>query len=198
MTQIVLIRPGLTDYHEQRLIQGTLDVPLNEEGETEVKRLIKEVSPLGLEAVYVSDSEPALQTAEAIAEALDIKCRKSDRLRNLDHGLWQGMAIDEIRVKQPKVYRQWQDAPECVCPPQGETLEAADERVQAALAKIMKRHKGGVVGLVVAEPLASLVRRYFTHGQLGDLWQATQEHGNWERLSPAPAGASSDRGPHLQ
>ena len=190
MTQIVLIRPGLTDYNKQKLIQGTLDVPLNAEGETEVKCLIKEVGSLGLDAVYVSENEPALQTAEAIAEALDIKCRKSDRLRNLDHGLWQGMAIDEIRVRQPKVYRQWQDAPECVCPPQGETLESADERIHSALAKIMKRHKGGIVGLVVPEPLASLVRRYFTHGQLGDLWQATQEHGDWELLSPAPAGTS--------
>lgn len=191
MTQVVLIRPGSTDYHEQKLIQGTLDVPLNAEGETEVKRLIKEVGALGLDAIYSPESEPALQTAEALAVALDVKCRKLERLRNLDHGLWQGMAIDEIRRKQPKVYRQWQDAPECVCPPQGETLEDADDRVRLALAKIMKRHKGDMVGLVVPEPLASLVRRYFTDGELGDLWQATQEHGDWELLSPAPAGASS-------
>lgn len=191
MTQVVLIRPGSTDYHEQKLIQGTLDVPLNAEGEEEVRRLVEEVRHLGLDAVYVPESEPALQTALALTEALDVKCRKLERLRNLDHGLWQGMAIDEIRRKQPKVYRQWQDAPECVCPPQGETLEAADDRVHLALTKILKRHKGGVVGLVVPEPLASLVRRYFTQGQLGDLWQATQEHGDWELLSPAPAGASS-------
>ena len=191
MTQVVLIRPGSTDYHEQRLIQGNLDVPLNAEGEEEVKRLVEEVRPLGLDAVYVSENEPALQTALALAEALDVKYRKLERLRNLDHGLWQGMAIDEIRRKQPKVYRQWQDAPECVCPPQGETLDAADDRVRVALTKIMKRHKGGVVALVVPEPLASLVRRYFTQGQLGDLWQASQEHGDWELLSPAPAEASS-------
>jgi len=191
MTQVVLIRPGSTDYHQQRLIQGTLDVPLNAEGHAEVKRLIEELRSLGMDAVYVSESEPALQTAEALARAFDVKCRKLDRLRNLDHGLWQGMAIDEIRLKQPKVYRQWQDAPECVCPPQGETLEAADDRIRLAMAKILKRHKGGVIGLVVPEPLASLVRRHITQGQLGDLWQATQTHGEWELLSPTLAGASS-------
>ena len=190
-TQVVLIRPGSTDYLEQKLIQGTLDVPLNAEGNAEVKRLIEELSPLGLDALYVSESEPAMQTAEALAEAMDLRCRKLDRLRNLDHGLWQGMSIDEIRRKQPKVYRQWQDTPECVCPPQGETLEEADDRVRLAMAKIMKRHKGGVVGLVVPEPLASLVRRHFTHGTLGDLWQAAQERGNWELLSLAPVEATS-------
>ncbi len=190
MTQVVLIRPGSTDYHEQKLIQGTLDVPLNAEGKAEVQRLIEDVRPLGLDAVYAPESEPALQTAQALAAAFDVKCRTLDQLRNLDHGLWHGMAIDEIRVKQPKVYRQWQDSPECVCPPQGETIEAADDRVQSAMAKITKRHKGGVVGVVVPEPLASLVRRYFTQSGLGDLWQATQEHGDWVVLSPTPAGAS--------
>ncbi len=191
MTQIVLIRPGSTDYVEQKLVQGTLDVPLNAEGNSEVRRLIEELCPLGMDAIYASDSEPAMQTGEALAEAMDLKCRKLERLRNLDHGLWQGMAIDEIRRKQPRVYRQWQDTPECVCPPQGETLDEADDRVRAAMAKILKRHKGGVVGLVVPEPLASLVRRYFTHGSLGDLWQAAQERGNWELLALAPVEASS-------
>lgn len=190
-TQIVLIRPGSTDYIEQKLVQGTLDVPLNAEGNSEVRRLIEELCPLGMDAIYASDSEPAMQTGEALAEAMDLKCRKLERLRNLDHGLWQGMAIDEIRRKQPRVYRQWQDTPECVCPPQGETLDAADDRVRAAMAKILKRHKGGVVGLVVPEPLASLVRRYFTHSSLGDLWQAAQERGNWELLALAPVEASS-------
>jgi probable phosphoglycerate mutase len=191
MLQIVLIRPGSTDYHEQKLIQGTLDVPLNAAGNAEVRRLIEELGPLELDAIYASEGEPAVQTAEALSAALDVKFRKLDRMRNLDHGLWQGMAIDDIRLKQPKVYRQWQDAPECVCPPQGETLEAADDRVRSAMAKILKRHKEGVVGLVVPEPLASLVRRYFTQKELGDLWQATQEHGGWEILSLAPAEASS-------
>ncbi len=191
MLQIVLIRPGSTDYHEQKLIQGTLDVPLNAEGNAEVRRLIEELGPLELDAIYASEGEPAVQTAEALSAALDVKFRKLDRLRNLDHGLWQGMAIDDIRLRQPKVYRQWQDAPECVCPPQGETVEAADDRVRSAMAKILKRHKEGAVGLVVPEPLASLVRRYFTQKELGDLWQAAQEHGGWEILSLAPAEASS-------
>ena len=36
MVQIVLIRPGSTDYDEQGRIQGTLDIPLNEQGTREV------------------------------------------------------------------------------------------------------------------------------------------------------------------
>ena len=80
-----------------------------------------------------------------------------DKLQNLDHGLWQGMLVSDVKTKQPKVYRQWQEQPETVCPPQGETLCTAKQRVQAALAKLLKKHKAdGLVAIVVPEPLASV------------------------------------------
>ncbi len=56
----------------------------------------------------------------AISEALGLKLKKLDHMENLNQGLWQGVLIDDVRVKQPKVYRQWQEHPETVCPPEGE------------------------------------------------------------------------------
>ncbi|MDD4267776.1 MAG: histidine phosphatase family protein [Pirellulales bacterium] len=191
MVQFVLIHPGSTDYRQQKLVQGRLDVPLNAEGNNEVAQLIERLRPLGLEAVYTSEGQPAAQTAETIAEAFELKCRKLDRFENLNLGLWQGMAVEEIRRKQPKVYRQWQESPECVCPPEGEMLADADERVRSALARLVKRHKDGTIGVVASEPLASLVRRYFTHGPLGDLWKAALQAGGFEVFSTEPAGVSS-------
>lgn len=191
MVQVVLIHPGSTDYHQQKLVQGRLDVPLNADGNGEVAQLIEQLGPLGLEAVYTSEGQPAAQTAETIAEALGLKCRRLDRFENLNLGLWQGMSVEEIRRKQPKVYRQWQESPECVCPPGGEMVADAEERVQAAMSRLLKRHKEGVIGLVASEPLASLVRRYFTHGPLGDLWKAALQGGGYEVLSTEPAGTPS-------
>jgi broad specificity phosphatase PhoE len=186
MVKIVLIRPGSTDYDEQRRIQGTLDVPLNEQGNAEVAQLIDALRELHLDAVYAPACQPALATAQAIAKAFEIKFRKLDQMHNLDHGLWQGMLIDEVRLKQPKVYRQWQEKPWCICPPQGEMLQQAAERIRTAMAKLLKRHKEGVIGLVVSEPLASLVRCLFNHGEPGNLWKATSEHGRWEVLEVLP------------
>ena len=152
MVQIVLIRPGSTDYDQQGRIQGTLDVPLNEQGSAEVARLIEGVRDLKLEAVYAASCLPAVQTAEAIAEALGLKLKKLDRMQNLDHGLWQGMLIDEVRLKHPKVYRQWQETPHYVCPPEGEMLQQAEDRVRKTITNLLKRHKDGAIGLLVPEP----------------------------------------------
>jgi len=163
-----------------------LDVPLNEHGCNEVARVIDEVAHLKLEAVYAANCQPALATAEAVAKSLNVRLKKLDRLRNLDHGLWQGMRIDEVRRKQPKVYRQWQEKPQCICPPEGEMIEDAEERVRSAVGKMLKRHKDGAIGLVVSEPLASLVRRVLDQGELGDLWKAAGEHGRWEVIEVRP------------
>lgn len=183
MLNIVLMRPGSTDYDVQQRIQGTLDMPLNEQGTAEVAQMVEQLRDKGIETIYSPGSQPSLQTAEIIAKALKIKRKKIDRLQSLDQGLWQGMLVEDVRHKQPKVYRQWQEQPENVCPPEGEMLSEADDRVRAALVKLLKRHKEGVIGLVVPEPLLSLARRFITHGELGDLWKAPNGHGRFEVLA---------------
>ena len=73
--------------------------------------------------------------------------------------------------------------PETVCPPQGETIAAARQRVQAALSKLIKKHKtDGVVALVAPEPLASVVRNVLRRDELGDLWHGSEGTAKWELI----------------
>jgi phosphoserine phosphatase len=186
MLQLVLIRPGSTDYDVQERIQGSLDMPLNERGVAEVAETVEKIRGLGIEVIYTPVSQPSMQTADSIAKALGIKMKKLQKLQNLNLGLWQGMLVEEVRYKQPKTYRQWQEQPENVCPPEGEMLGTADDRVRAALVKLLKRNKEGVLGFVLPEPLLSLARRFLTHEELGDLWKTTNLRGRFEVLSIEP------------
>jgi probable phosphoglycerate mutase len=186
MLRMVLIRPGSTDYDVQQRIQGSLDMPLNEQGSAEARQTAEQLRDKAMEIIYAPVSQPAQQTAEIIAKALGIKRKKIERLQNFNQGLWQGMLVEDVRRKQPKVYRQWQEQPENVCPPEGEMLSDADDRVRTALVKLLKRHKEGVIGLVVPEPLLSLVRRFISRAELGDLWKAPNGHGRFEILELEP------------
>jgi probable phosphoglycerate mutase len=186
MLRIILVRPGATDYDQQERIQGALEVPLNAEGAAEVAAVLEQLKDKGVKAIYASPGPAAQQTGETLAEGLHLKLRKLDRMQNLDLGLWQGLQVGEVRYKQPKVYRQWQEQPENVCPPEGEMLSDASGRVEAAMTKLLRRHKEGVIALVVPEPLASLVRRFVKHEDLGDLWKALGSHGRWEVLEVQP------------
>jgi probable phosphoglycerate mutase len=193
MLQIALIRPGSTDYDVQQRIQGSLDIPLNDRGLAEVDQTAERLRGRGIEAIYAPASQPAMQTAERIAKSLSVKWKKIERLQSLRQGLWEGMLVEDVRYKQPKVYRQWQEQPEHVCPAEGEMLSEADQRVRAALTKLLRRNKNGIIGIVLPEPLLSLARRLLTGGELGDLWKATNGHDrvelievNVEELLPSP------------
>lgn len=186
MLQILLIRPGATDFDEQGRIKGSLDVPLNQNGNDQVAKTIGEVVKLPINHIYCSPCQSAMQTADALGEKCDVKAKEVEKLQNLDHGLWHGKRIEEVKQSQPKVYRQWQEHPETVCPPGGETLDSAQQRVRTVLAKLLKKHKKGVVALVVPEPLASLVSCLLESRDLGDLWKAECDTGGWERIEIEP------------
>lgn len=188
MVQILLIRPGTTEYDQQGRVQGTLDIPLCEDGRQEVEKMVEELRGTQIAAVYTSPCQAASQTAEALAAAFEVKTKTLDKLKNVDQGLWQGMLVAEVKTKQPKVYRQWQDQPENVCPPQGETLAAASQRVQAAFAKLFKKHKAdGVVAIVAPEPLASVIRHALGGEGWGDLWQCAKGRPRWQLIDPPQA-----------
>lgn len=183
MLQIVLIRAGSTDFDDQGRIKGTLDVPLNERGATSVRQALPAIAELGIETLYASPCQAAQETAEVIGEKLSLRVRTIDRLDNVDHGLWHGLLIDEVRQRQPKVFRQCQEHPETVCPPAGEPVAAARQRVSEALDRLLRKHTKGVLAIVLPEPLCALAKACLEGTELGDLWKAECECGGWHRIS---------------
>lgn len=185
MLNILLIRTGQTDYDTQGRIQGTIDLPLSEEGRLQVAGLSEQLAPFNVEAIYAGPGIATQQTAELVAEFLHQKVKSNKNLKNLDLGLWQGMLIADVKSKQPRVYRKWLEHPETLCPPEGETLQAAQERLQDFLVKLIKKHKEGTIALVLPEPLASVLNHLLRDADFGNLWQSCcQSRPAWE-LIPA-------------
>jgi probable phosphoglycerate mutase len=191
MLRFLLIRPGSTEFDQQGRVQGTLDIPLSEDGRRETVGIVEQLRTQPIAAVYAAPSQSAKQTADSLSAALGIKSKTLEQLRNLDHGLWQGMLIADVKAKQPKVYRQWQEQPETVCPPQGETIGAARQRVRATIVKLIKKHKSeGLLAVVVPEPLASIFRQALLDDELGDLWQCSTGSSKWELIEAAETAAA--------
>ena len=154
MANMVLIRPGSTDFDDQHRIQGSLDLPLNDRGKDQVSAVVESLLDSEITVIYSSANEPARSTAAALSEALGIKLKEKDDLRNISQGLWEGLQIEEVRRKFPKVYKQWCESPETICPPDGETVPDAVARVERALKKPLKG--SALFAVVVPEPLATL------------------------------------------
>ena len=155
MPTVVLIRPGCTDFDKDERIQGTLDLPLNAEGEEQVKNLVAQIENSGIETIITSSSEPALSTAEQLGENLGIPVKEKEGLKNLNQCLWQGLEYEEVRRKYPKLLKQWTESPETVCPPEGELASEAVKRVQKTLQKYLKKKQN--FAIVASEPLATII-----------------------------------------
>jgi broad specificity phosphatase PhoE len=189
MTQVVLIRPGATVYDEQNRVQGILDIPLSERGRAEVALLAEQLAEphagIELAALYCGPGESVIRTAETVGKALGLRPRRIDDLRNLDQGLWQGLQLDEIKRRNLKVFRQWLDDPVTVCPPKGETIENALERIKQALRPLIRRHHDEAVGLVVGEPIAQLIACYLRRDPRVQLDDRVRT-GDFERIEITP------------
>ena len=112
-------------------------------------------------------------------------------MENLDQGLWQGLQVEDLRRKHPKVFRQWQESPETICPPNGETVEEALDRIRRALEKPLKR--GIPFAVVAPEPLAELIASYITGRKIElshTLCSERRGLPRWEQLPVADLGAA--------
>ncbi|NOZ39652.1 MAG: histidine phosphatase family protein [Planctomycetes bacterium] len=196
MLKLLIIRTGATEYEAQGRVQGTLDIPLSEDGRQQIEQVAEalraELLLKGkIDACYAGPCLATQQSAEILATQLKLKPKTLDDLRNLDHGLWQGMLINDIKVKQPKVYRQWQDHPETVCPPEGESLQVVRDRLQRMLTKITKKQKSGTTAIIVAEPVLSLLKNALRDDALGNLWETEDgPETAWELIEVPSAVAS--------
>ena len=150
-TRILLIRHGETDWNAAGRWQGHAPVPLNATGlrqSVALGRYLAERSPWRVAAVYSSDLPRATQTAQAIADALELPVRPDPRLREKDLGHWQGLTREEVRAWDAERYAHYREHWPDVPVPGGETILAMVTRARAALAEIAAHHSGQTVVVV--------------------------------------------------
>ncbi|MFM8570760.1 MAG: histidine phosphatase family protein [Pirellula sp.] len=184
MSQMLVIRPGATALDEQERMKGSLDIPLSEVGKQQVIRAVDQIAKYPIAMIYCGPCESAVDTAKMLAEKTNCRWKICDWLRNLDHGLWEGKCIEEIKRQQPKLYRQVQENPNLFHPPQGETLAQAQKRVSKQIQKLLKKHADEVFAVVIPEPLATLIVTQLKSSTIDDFWKAECDTGTWELIAP--------------
>jgi len=184
MSTIVLIRPGCTDFDDQQRIQGALDIPLNECGLRQAQQIANDLHHIPLDLIYSGPQAAARETAALLGRDRGLTPKVVEDLHNVDCGLWQGLRVEDLRRKHHKVFKLCQDSPDSVCPPEGETLSEAAQRVQQALAKPLR--KGLNFAIVAPEPVASVIRCIIQHLAMDHVcWLPATTAGEWECLQTA-------------
>lgn len=141
MTTLLLIRHGENDYVKQGRLAGRLaGVHLNENGRSQANALAEKLAGSKIKAVYSSPLERAVETAEPIAQALNLPVIQRQGLVEVDFGDWQDQSLKSLR--RLKLWKTVILAPSRTTFPNGESFSQAQYRMQQEISQIMAEHSG--------------------------------------------------------
>lgn len=144
-------------------------------------------------AVVVASSEQASsETSQIIAEFHKARRRVVSELKEIDVGLWEGLTADELSRRYPKVYKRWKEEPLGVCPPEGENLNDAGSRLQAAIESVCEKAGQNLPAIVLAPLAFRLARRLLERGNGGQVPELSVQAGPvvYRRMETNGSGGS--------
>lgn len=148
--KLILVRHGQTEWNLSRRTQGQHDSPLTDRGIQQAKLGGRALAKYRIDNFYCSDSGRAVQTAkQMIQENPELPSYKPDsRLRELNYGKWEGMKIDEIRLRYSEHYQILVNDPVSFIPPEGESFTDMQKRFKSFIDSI--ETNGNTTCLVVS------------------------------------------------
>lgn len=114
--------------------RGRSDAPLTPHGLRQMHDALAALPPWG--AVVSSPARRCLDFARAIAAERLIDCTIDADWHELDFGAWESLQPDEAALRDAHAHAAFVRDPRRHPPPGGETLNALDARVSAALARL--------------------------------------------------------------
>jgi alpha-ribazole phosphatase/probable phosphoglycerate mutase len=150
--RIFLIRHGETDWNKVFKYQGITDVPLNEDGLEQARRLGVRLSCVAPDRVLASPLLRARRTAEVIMEnnPSDVEIEDRAELREISFGIWEGLTVSEIKKIDGATYTKWHKAPLSCAPKGGEVFSEIFERSRLFVKELVGEDSPGRNTFIVA------------------------------------------------
>ncbi|MBL0926810.1 MAG: histidine phosphatase family protein [Phycisphaerales bacterium] len=176
---LVLFRAGRTDWEDAGRLQGRTDLPLSDQGASELPARVSELAERNGEAslqyVYCGPDEASRQTAQAISRRTGGKVKVLDGLAGMNLGLWEGLLTADLEDRYPTAYGQWREDPSSINPPEGETFSEAEERLLESLAKATEKAWRRGVAVVLRPMEFGLVRAWLAGQGPRALWTMVED-----------------------
>lgn len=189
MTTIYLIRHGQTDWNKKKIFRGRADVPLNEHGRKEAAALGEYLRHVRPTACYSSPLSRARETAEIALRRRSLDIKSDEGIIDIDYGKWQGVSDAEVRKHFSETYRRWQETPQRVKFPGGESLAMVRRRALASLERIRTENPDGLVYVVAHR----VVTKVIMCGVLGlpnaAFWKMRQDNCAYNIIELSESGA---------
>ncbi|MGH2879496.1 MAG: histidine phosphatase family protein [Solirubrobacteraceae bacterium] len=154
---VYLARHGQTAYNLERRFQGHLPVPLDETGREQAHDLAERASAHAFAALWCSPLLRARETANIVAERINLTPREDARLMETDAGDWTDRLFTDVHAEDPDGFAGFIEGRPDFAFPGGESFAHQGERVAAALADV---ELGPLPALVVCHGVVIRIALY--------------------------------------
>lgn len=144
ITTIDLLRHG--EVEGDAVYRGSTDDPLTDAGWQQMVATLDDKSNWDL--IASSPLQRCSEFAHLIAEEDEIDLEINQSLKEIDFGLWEGLAPDKIMKEEADMLKAWWQSPTRVTPPEGEDFYDFQARILKALKLIIEDNKGKKVLLI--------------------------------------------------
>lgn len=159
MTTFFLIRHASCSGLGQTLWGRTPRVCLNEKGRLQAQRLAVRFNGIKLEALYSSPLERAVDTAETLAQSMNLEVRKSPALNEIDYGDWTGKTFETLSTDER--WRRFNNHRSSTGVPGGESFLDVQSRIVKELDVLSRQHANASVALVSHAGVIKAAVAYF-------------------------------------
>ncbi len=157
-TLLLLIRHGETDWNTQQLYLGRTNIPLNDTGIEQAKKLADYLiqGHPDILAIYSSNLDRASATALYTGQKFDLHIFQTPQLREIDFGVAEGLPVEEIDILYREehtnlltVYPNREERWKFPIFPGAESYHDLLSRVRNELQFIAESHPGGKIAVFV-------------------------------------------------
>ena len=137
--KIFLIRQGETDWNKQRLLQGQVNIPLNENGVSVAKMTAEGLRQVHFDAVYSSPLKRAFETACLVTEGR-YPVIADERIQEMGFGILEGYCIgrEGYNVPDPNFIHYFTEPELYVAAEGAETFQEVCERTWSFMKELIE------------------------------------------------------------
>jgi broad specificity phosphatase PhoE len=175
-TCLLLVRHGETRETAERRYPSTQDLSLNERGRAQAAALSGTLGGVGLDAIFASPSQRAVETATPLVTRLHLELHVIPELAEMGFGQLGGRSLEEAAQAFPEALKRWIENPFEVTLPGGEPFLDFVGRVRRVRRQLTREWAGRTIVVV-------------THGGVIAVWRCLEEGRPWSdfwRSIPTP------------
>ncbi len=147
-SKVLFIRHGQTDFNTEGRLQGAMPVPINDCGIQQSQALAQHLRRMPIDAIYASPRQRAKETAQIIAETLQLPLIQDERLAEIAFGIFEGYTFAEVKQRFPDNYVKWQSGYRPYRVPNGESRLDVQQRMSSAWDDIVNAPDQKTVAIV--------------------------------------------------